>query len=104
MVVIFLFTWMDRINDYLVGLLGSAARRERVHEVVARCDLRALQRWRGVDLEEPDARGRTALHVALDEWEEAAAVEPEPESPAGLAPGHAAMDRSLDRGPASAEW
>jgi ankyrin repeat protein len=113
--------WNDCLFSAVLRLaLWRARSKESVQEAMARGDVRkaeALVR-KGTDLAEPDDKGRTALHLALEHLEEAAAAEEDDADDAGTVEGqprvrvHASMARQADaldgptdgRAPSSAAW
>ena len=77
-VFMFIFAAVERMNDSIFELfirmaMARARRHESIHQAVARGDIRKVSKLvrRGTSLSEPDATGRTALHVALERLEEA---------------------------------
>ena len=123
---------VDRFNERLFSLfiqlaIMRARSRESVHEAVARCDVRKAEQLveklvrKGASLSEADAKGRTPLHVALEQLQEAAEEESAAaedlkatteETRAGespmMAPTSMAMAREgttqAAQGPSSADW
>lgn len=121
-----IYNAVDKLNDYVFGMflwivLLRARQREPLVQAVSRGDLRKVRKLlrNGTPKFEPDDKGRTPLHVALENLEEAIieeeeASEDEDSADEAVAPTSTSMTRQptdkrvpplqISQGPSSVEW